>query len=170
MTTAWDQVEQEFACSHVKCEIRYQVYSNGTRHYFKQCLECGQQVGSAIAHDRILQKDQIKPFDEGLEQEYQDARDRRYRELRDQQQQAWLEKRSERQKEYHEYLKSTQWQEKSRAVLQRDGYTCQACLHRRATQAHHRTYDHIYNEPLFDLVAICPTCHERLHQNNGAPR
>lgn len=48
-------------------------------------------------------------------------------------------------------------------MLTRDNYLCQGCRVRRATQVHHLTYDHVGNEFLFELVAICETCHTRLH-------
>ena len=53
---------------------------------------------------------------------------------------------------------------KKAKVMLRDKNICQACLTRQATDVHHLTYKHIYNEPLFDLVAICRPCHEKLHE------
>lgn len=61
---------------------------------------------------------------------------------------------------YDEYLRSATWAEKRVKVLERDQYLCQACRDRRAVQVHHLTYRHVFNEPLFDLVAVCVTCHE----------
>jgi len=67
---------------------------------------------------------------------------------------------------YTEYLKTDKWRLKSRKVLERDGHLCQACLTRQATQAHHLTYARVFNEPLFDLVAVCKPCHEKLHNRS----
>lgn len=64
--------------------------------------------------------------------------------------------------QYNDYLRSDKWRSKRASVLKRDGYLCQACLSRRASQAHHKTYDHVFDEPLFDLVAVCEQCHERI--------
>jgi 5-methylcytosine-specific restriction endonuclease McrA len=64
---------------------------------------------------------------------------------------------------YKEYLKSERWQNKRLKVLERDKYLCQACLRNKATQAHHLTYERVFDEPLFDLISICTPCHEKLH-------
>jgi 5-methylcytosine-specific restriction endonuclease McrA len=63
---------------------------------------------------------------------------------------------------YNKYLKTTEWQERRNEVLIRDNYLCQACLKARATQVHHLSYDHWGQEPLFELVAICNECHEKI--------
>ena len=63
---------------------------------------------------------------------------------------------------YNAYLCSPEWIAKRGAVLKRDSWLCQSCLSRPATQVHHLTYDHAFNEPLFDLVSVCKTCHGRL--------
>jgi len=61
--------------------------------------------------------------------------------------------------EHNEYLKSMTWQEKREEVLRRDGYICQACLKKKATEVHHLSYDHWKNEPLFELISVCDECH-----------
>lgn len=66
--------------------------------------------------------------------------------------------------EYDAYLASAAWQERREKVLLRDGYRCQACGERDATQVHHLTYARVFSEPLFDLVAVCAECHEGLHE------
>lgn len=64
--------------------------------------------------------------------------------------------------EHNDYLKSTTWQEKREEVLRRDGYLCQACLKRKATEVHHLTYDHYKNEPLYELISVCHSCHQAI--------
>lgn len=68
---------------------------------------------------------------------------------------------------YREYLKSEKWEAKRRMVMTRDRNLCQGCLTAEATQVHHKTYDRVFDEPLFDLVAICKDCHEKIH--DGRP-
>lgn len=63
-------------------------------------------------------------------------------------------------KDYNAYLESSKWKQKRASVLKRAGGRCEACGKNKATEVHHRTYDHLYNEPLFDLFAICRSCHE----------
>ncbi|AFO91729.1 hypothetical protein D1822_09875 [Phaeobacter inhibens] len=69
---------------------------------------------------------------------------------------------------HEEYLASDKWAVKRRAVMERDSQRCQACLTRDATEVHHLTYDRIFEEPMFDLVAICRRCHEKLHEKKIA--
>ena len=65
---------------------------------------------------------------------------------------AWWDK-------YNSYLSSQTWNLKRNKVFARDRGTCQACMSRKAEEVHHLTYDHVFNEPLFDLVAVCKECH-----------
>lgn len=64
---------------------------------------------------------------------------------------------------YREYLKSEKWHKKRKLVMERDKGICQSCLSTQATQVHHKSYKNVFDEPLFDLVAICDPCHERYH-------
>jgi 5-methylcytosine-specific restriction endonuclease McrA len=64
---------------------------------------------------------------------------------------------------YRRYLASADWQSVRQRVLRRAWVTCEGCLEARATEVHHKTYAHVGDEFLFELVAICRPCHERLH-------
>ena len=64
---------------------------------------------------------------------------------------------------YDLYLRSPEWAERRRLVLERASGRCEGCRKRGATQVHHLTYTHVGNELLFELVAICRSCHERIH-------
>jgi hypothetical protein len=69
-------------------------------------------------------------------------------------------------KQYHAYLQTPEWKAKAEAVKMRDNYLCQACLSAPASDAHHLHYQNIFNEPLFDLVSVCRSCHDKLHKND----
>lgn len=75
-------------------------------------------------------------------------------------------------RKYDEYLRSDRWRfEKREPVLVRDGYLCQArlsCCTNEATQVHHTTYEHVFDEPLFDLIAVCRECHEEITRMDRA--
>jgi len=73
-----------------------------------------------------------------------------------------------RREEYRRYLRSPQWKARCAAVLKRDKGCCRFCGGR-ATQVHHLTYARIFNESLYDLVAICENCHRALHPDKGRP-
>ena len=65
---------------------------------------------------------------------------------------------------YQEYLKSQKWNDIKKLVFKRDKYVCQGCLtETKNLQAHHLTYDRIYNEMCFDLITLCRKCHCNIH-------
>lgn len=69
---------------------------------------------------------------------------------------------------YQQYLKSSEWAERRRLVIQRAGGICEGCGRAPAIQAHHITYKHAGNEFLWELRAICRGCHERIHEVENA--
>lgn len=122
-------------------EIRRRFLTNGQIAYWEQCVICGAGLRAVSRKDpRILKMASINVFDETLH---------------DRISKSWWDA-------YDEYLKTPQWQVKSEYVLKRDNYLCQACLRRTATQAHHLHYKHAFEEPLFDLVAVCERCHKKI--------
>jgi len=65
---------------------------------------------------------------------------------------------------YQEYLKSEKWKNIKQLVLKRDRFTCQGCLtETKNLQAHHLTYERVYNEMCFDLITLCRKCHCNIH-------
>lgn len=66
---------------------------------------------------------------------------------------------------YDAYLRSPQWKQKAEAVKRRAGGMCEGCEMRKATQVHHLTYKHVFEEFLWELRAICDVCHERVHSS-----
>ncbi|RYE08557.1 MAG: hypothetical protein EOP22_12995 [Hyphomicrobiales bacterium] len=94
-------------------------------------------------------------FDEAKKAEEDDIR-QRHIELQ-------LNKSSEFYEAYNSYLLSHSWQAKRSLVLKRAGGLCEGCGTKPATQVHHTSYKHLYDEFLFELVAVCDSCHERLH-------
>jgi 5-methylcytosine-specific restriction endonuclease McrA len=98
---------------------------------------------------------------------------------RQEQQRQWERQRAERearrQREnrewwawYDGYLESDEWRQRRQRVLRRAGGVCEGCGERTANQVHHLTYDRVGGEMLFDLVAVCDSCHRRIHMNRKA--
>ncbi|MHA2220260.1 MAG: HNH endonuclease [Candidatus Hodarchaeales archaeon] len=61
--------------------------------------------------------------------------------------------------------------------MQRASFRCQKCKRQQATQVHHLTYDNLRdkngemgNEPLSDLLAVCASCHRKIHNIKDKPR
>jgi len=66
-------------------------------------------------------------------------------------------------KKYFEYLKSIAWRNKRIQAFRFHGRKCSICGAKRLLQVHHKTYDHIFNEPMEDLVVLCIPCHKKEH-------
>jgi 5-methylcytosine-specific restriction endonuclease McrA len=73
--------------------------------------------------------------------------------------------------QYHskqDYLKSPAWQTRRKAILKRDNYTCQKCnTNQVPLEVHHLHYRNFTEEPLSDLVSLCRSCHQSIHDNHG---
>jgi 5-methylcytosine-specific restriction endonuclease McrA len=65
---------------------------------------------------------------------------------------------------YHEYISSREWREQPArlAELESAGFRCRICNSGGdgvTIEAHHRTYENLFNEQPGDLTALCRTCH-----------
>lgn len=63
---------------------------------------------------------------------------------------------------YQAYIGSSKWRSKAERVKKRDNYQCQTCLETERLEVHHKTYEHLYHEPLKDLITLCVSCHEAI--------
>ena len=64
-----------------------------------------------------------------------------------------------------------QWRRIARAVRRRDRFRCHRCG-ARVWIAHHRHYDHLYNEEACAyccLETVCDDCHRAIHGRDWAP-
>lgn len=66
--------------------------------------------------------------------------------------------------QYVAYLKSEKWKRKRLAKAFQCKFTCERCKRysRDAFEIHHKTYVHVFKEPLSDLMFLCPECHRIL--------
>ena len=157
-------------CDHPRKRIGTRAKSNGDLMAIVQCCTCGETFG-VVSHARAKQEagasriEEVPQIDEGLKKRGRDLANKHYEDQR----RAWQQERNEKSREwwirYNGYLSSQRWRDKRARVLERDGHTCQACLRRRATQVHHTTYEHVFDEPLFDLQSVCDVCHNAIHDN-----
>ena len=69
-------------------------------------------------------------------------------------------------KNYKAYLHSKDWKKKRAKVLYRDGNKCVLCKTENRLEVHHITYKNLGDEPLIDLVTLCRSCHQNVHDNN----
>jgi hypothetical protein len=64
---------------------------------------------------------------------------------------------------YTAYLASPEWRARREPVLRRARGICEQCHTARAVHVHHVTYEHLFDEPPEDLMAVCLACHETIH-------
>lgn len=65
---------------------------------------------------------------------------------------------------YALYLRTPYWQERRRRILKRANYKCEWCRKSKPLDVHHTTYVRMpFQELDSDLVAVCRTCHKKLH-------
>jgi hypothetical protein len=153
--------DKEINCCHSPKLEKVKFWFSPTGfHVREQCTACGNITSNAIKKDglnlSILPDADHDKRDQRLrkiDEEYFNM----YKWVKDQRDQGDKQTFFE---EYNKYLKSDEWLAKRAVVLKRDKYICQSCLTQKATQVHHLTYRHVYNEPLFDLVAVCKPCHD----------
>lgn len=65
--------------------------------------------------------------------------------------------------QYHEYLKSKEWETFRQKALDFYGRDCTKCKSKQRLQVHHKTYKNIFKEELEDVTILCETCHEKVH-------
>lgn len=138
-------------------ELRRHVIASGFTHYKFECQICGRRGHPISKHDPIRTALTTDPpyVNPEIAERY------------------WIEVEKERAKvsdsrhdEYTKYLDSPKWRAKRKLVIARDQHQCQAKLDgctNAAEHVHHLTYDHLFNEPLFELVAVCRSCHNKIH-------
>lgn len=66
---------------------------------------------------------------------------------------------------YIEYLKSEDWRERRKELMEEASWTCSDCGDK-ATQLHHENYDNLGSEELdIDVIPLCNQCHKDRHGN-----
>jgi len=70
---------------------------------------------------------------------------------------------------YREYLSTEHWKQLrvrffESKLFERAKFSCLNCHQKDRLQVHHKTYRRLGKEWLGDMIALCPECHESLHQ------
>ncbi len=159
--TGFGYAVDEERCMHPAPVLTRRVLGSSVETVWEQCPACG--VGIKAVKKATLSAARIA----ALPVYDVDLQDRRYRERFEARQQARETARAESdqawRQQYEMHLLSDAWRVLRQRVMARDGGVCQGCGVRPASDAHHLTYDHLGDEFLFELIALCRTCHERLH-------
>jgi hypothetical protein len=160
---------RESFCQHQSLEIRQRKDGGGATHYARQCVACGNSVGSALKKSPELATS--PPWKDTHYEDYERGRKAEYDGILQKHLQKQLRGEDGFRREYDIYLSTPSWRAKRAKVMKRANGICEGCLERSATQVHHLTYDHIREEFMFELVAVCDECHARIHadKHNDEP-
>ncbi len=71
------------------------------------------------------------------------------------------------QEQYFTYLKSERWLEKKEECKRLAGNKCQRCGSEHSLEAHHVSYESLYNESQDHLECLCHLCHTIIHKQKG---
>ncbi len=127
----------------LKCSYRY------------QCLHCGGYVRAVKKAEAAVQKALGAPvFDERLRARVQEEQIAGM---------VGIPPEGFMNTRYQQYLASSTWRQKRTLVMQRAQGVCEGCGKAEPDQVHHLTYRRLGDEMLFDLAALCRSCHERIH-------
>jgi hypothetical protein len=150
-------------CQHIQqspCEWKD---GGGNNHIKNQCQQCGRMIGSALGKLKVIESELVK-FQPNLEATYDAKRNSERDDIIQKHIRIQKAQSGEFSQSYKDHLNSDKWKLVIRPkVFKRANGVCEGCLERPATQVHHLTYEHLGDEFMFELVAMCGPCHERLH-------
>jgi hypothetical protein len=155
-------------CEHTWRYVK-RTLSDGRCQFGKQCTDCGtwQCLKKAVVLAEVGDESALVEYEEAIRDAHFERRVAEGRTRWEQEQQdRWLERQQQRRDwltEHDAYLRTPQWRELRSRVLERAQHVCEGCGMHRATQVHHKTYDNWRAEFLFELVAVCTECHNRIH-------
>jgi transposase len=156
------RVDEEFACKHAHNTVRKKLAADGAISIWQQCDRCGHKVSIAIkkATMTLAQVQALPTWDTQLESRFYAEKkkyfDESYAAEKKRHADAWH-------CAYDQYLHSPEWKRKSKLVMLRAQGICEGCRETEAIDAHHLSYDDVGHEFLFQLVALCRKCHDKLH-------
>lgn len=157
---ALQAIGEAFDCKHLHQNIVRRTLRGGSTAIVRQCADCGDALPNPIKKSSIGGNEESLPqFDGCLGEAWRDARQREVAEA--------LEFfRTAAKASHREYLKSAVWARKRAAVMKRANGICEGCLEAPATAVHHLDYSHLGDELLWELVAVCDSCHGRAHADD----
>jgi hypothetical protein len=161
LLAATAEVNERFKCSCENTELVCRTHKDGSEHFVLHCTKCGKTVHQAIPEARAYAINggvKPPPLDQNRRKNWIAAKQQAMKE-------AEARARKPAEAEYDRYLASPQWAAKRQLVLKRAAGICEGCGLAKATDVHHTTYEHRYDEFLFELLALCHPCHERVHQD-----
>ncbi len=155
-------------------EYRYFQGDSGRISLYAQCSFCGFRWGngSSLKHDLVpnlkekIKLGEINKFDTKLLNEKSPTYEKYFAYRSQKLEENKQVEKAYRKEFYSEYMKSDKWKAIRLKVLKRDDYLCQACLDAPAQDVHHKTYENIGDELMYELISVCRHCHfNRIHKD-----
>ena len=127
-----------------------------------QCVHCGEIVGAAIKKENFSESEiaALPQWDDEQKGRHWGRFQEEWKKIEDGAHQQAL---AQFRKQYEAYRKTDAWKRRCELVMLRAQGICEGCRTSRATEVHHVSYEHCGEEFLFELVAICRPCHDRVH-------
>ncbi len=162
--SAWSAQE----CGHERQQLRRGTNKGGAPVFRMQCLDCGFRVGNPVK--RPSDADELPEIDDAMRDTYDAKRDAAKAKIDQKcveiQLRRWRAKEqgeSYYRQAHNAYLASPEWRELRQRVMDRAQGLCEGCRLSPAREVHHLSYEHWGHEFLFELVALCGDCHDRIH-------
>jgi len=166
-TKALTALFERYRCDHPNTEFRLRTVRGGATQRVFQCLTCGEATTRAYskqqAHE-ITSNTEPPPFDDDLLRERKEKYQTETQQIIGRYKTRSAFERAEFFRWYGEYLKSPAWKAKREKVILRAQGLCEGCRDAPASEVHHLNYHNVGDELLFQLVAVCKSCHHRLHE------
>lgn len=160
----------EYDCPHSgAAEVRRKTTTGGTEHFGIQCQVCGRLVGVWIKKTDPSTRG-AKPWDDELNDRWYREHAYAAAERRKLEKNGAFHVDDDWRARYNAHIRSPRWARIKALVHERAGRICEGCRANPSWEIHHRTYEHLGDEFIFELVALCVGCHERFHQEIEARR
>lgn len=157
-------------CDHAACATVARKIADGRMQAWLQCTRCGAGIRSVKTSSPL---DSLSPWSESLRAEWSERGRQEMRRRDEERARAREAEGAEWWAAYDAYRQTARWRLLRGRVIERAKGRCEAFMEgctTVATQAHHLTYDHWGDEPIFDLVAVCASCHDRITARDRANR
>ena len=163
----WLSSEEVAKCPHKNATICRRIYKNKSLAILKQCWDCGAPIEQPLKQETYSKEqiDEMPAWDTCFDATELGEKVMQWAKDRDN---TLADERRRKQARYEAYRATPEWKKRRDAVILRAQGICEGCRERKAEDVHHTTYNNITTEFLFELVALCHQCHERLH-GRGEP-
>lgn len=171
-TKALSSHYESYKCEHKEKALRKRIVKGGGIQYVDQCQGCGRSLSNPISKIKAIELNggnEPDAFDEEILRHWEEGYEGGAKKIIGDFKSREEFERAEFFSWYNEYLGSPAWEEKRKKVILRANGLCEGCRENSPSEVHHLTYEHVGNEFLFELVALCKPCHERIHPEEVEP-